>query len=243
MALRDQPYLPLFVDDFANDPKLRECSANATGVYIRLLCYWHKTNIYGKTLLLQKDKQKDSNIENFAIKLSKHLPYSLQEILDGVIELLENDVIQYSSDEFSQKRMVKDNALSEVRKEAGSKGGFAKAKRLPKDIANAEIEIEIENNINGVEKISEKLLAEFNNQFTQIEHLSRLTKTTPEGIKSTFPTFIETLGAKNRMDDPFKEQWDYFVNWYKKELKLKQESEPEKPKAGFKLSDYATTKK
>ena len=40
--LRDQPYLPLYVDRFAVDEKLRECSAAANGVLIRLMCLLHK---------------------------------------------------------------------------------------------------------------------------------------------------------------------------------------------------------
>ena len=38
MALRDQPYLPLYVLDFLVDEKLAYCSAESTGVYIRLMC-------------------------------------------------------------------------------------------------------------------------------------------------------------------------------------------------------------
>jgi len=85
MALRDQPYLPLYIQDFLTDEKLAECSASATGVYIRLMCYWHKTESYGKTLLLQKDYQKTGNAQNFAMKLTKHLPYGFEEIESGLI--------------------------------------------------------------------------------------------------------------------------------------------------------------
>ena len=41
MALRDQPYLPLYVLDFLVDEKLAYCSAESTGVYIRLMCILH----------------------------------------------------------------------------------------------------------------------------------------------------------------------------------------------------------
>ena len=59
-ALRDQPYLPLYVDKFANDEKLRYCSASANGVHIRLMCLMHKTKsgIYG-TLELKKEYKKE----------------------------------------------------------------------------------------------------------------------------------------------------------------------------------------
>jgi hypothetical protein len=66
MALRDQPYIPLYIQDFLTDEKLIECSAQATGVYVRLMCIMHKSEDYGKILLRQKDKQKPKQIENFA---------------------------------------------------------------------------------------------------------------------------------------------------------------------------------
>jgi len=89
----------------------------------------------------------------------------------------------------------------------------------------------------------ENLTKEFSNQFTLIENLSRLTKTSPDKIKSLIPEFILTLASKNRLDDPFKDQWDYFVNWYKSELKNQKQLEPEKPRAGFSLSSYGKEKK
>jgi uncharacterized protein YdaU (DUF1376 family) len=94
------------------------------------------------------------------------------------------------------------------------------------------------NNIKGVKIFEEKLAAEFSNQFTQIENLARLTKTSTENVKSLIPEFVLILASKNRINEPFKEQWDYFVNWYKLEVKKQKKSEPEKPKAGFSLSEY-----
>jgi hypothetical protein len=150
--LRDQPYLPLYVQDFLTDEKLAECSASATGVYIRLMCLMHKSEQYGKVLLKQKDKQTDKQIKNFALKLVKHLPYNLPEIEEAILELLNEDVIQMDGDTLSQKRMVRDCELSEKRSISGRKGGkktqkntakFAKAKKQ----ANAENENEYENDI------------------------------------------------------------------------------------------------
>lgn len=140
MALRDQPYLPLYVQDFLTDEKLIECSASATGIYIRILCIMHKSDEYGTILLKQKDKQTDQQINNFAIKLAKQMPYSLDELISGLTELISEGVLQNGGDKLTQKRMVKDNAISIVRADAGSKGGFAKAKSIAKEVANTEYE-------------------------------------------------------------------------------------------------------
>ena len=122
MALRDQPYLPLFIQDFLTDEKLMECSASATGVYIRIMCILHKSDPYGKFLLRQKDRQKDRQILNFADKFAKHLPYTIDVIVDGLTELIEEGCLHIEGDYLIQKRMVRDNELSIKRSKSGSKG-------------------------------------------------------------------------------------------------------------------------
>jgi uncharacterized protein YdaU (DUF1376 family) len=152
MALRDQPYLPLYVQDFLTDEKLMECSASATGIYIRLLCIMHKSEKYGTILLKQKDKQDKNICLNFACKLAKFLPYKTEEIAAGIEELITENVLQVDGNKLTQKRMVRDNEISEKRAIAGKKGGlktqrfasnFAKAKVK----ANTEYEYEYENEI------------------------------------------------------------------------------------------------
>jgi hypothetical protein len=147
MALRDQPYLPLYIQDFLTDEKLIECSALSTGVYIRLLCIMHKSKEYGTILLHQKDKQRSDQITNFAFKLVKYLPYPIEDIIKGLVELITEGCLIIEGDKLLQKRMIRDNEISIVRKLSGSKGGFAKANKLAKNIAKSEYEHvnEIEN--------------------------------------------------------------------------------------------------
>lgn len=149
MALRDQPYLPLYIQDFLTDEKLIECSASATGVYIRLMCIMHKSDEYGKILLKQKDKQTPSNIENFALKVSRQMPYHYDEIKSAIGELVEEEVIYIDGDYLVQRRMVKDNDISSKRSVSGKIGGnkrcFAQAKVQAKVQANSEYENENEN--------------------------------------------------------------------------------------------------
>lgn len=153
MALRDQPYLPLYVQDYLTDEKLNECSAAAQGVYIKLMCLMHKQTEYGKILLKQKDKQSENQINNFAFKIARNLPFGLDEIKKALGELVQENVLIIDGDFLIQKRMVKDNSISEVRSKAGKKGGnktqkFAKAKTK----ANSENEYEYENEVDNVNK-------------------------------------------------------------------------------------------
>jgi hypothetical protein len=158
VALREQPYLPLYVQDFLTDEKLNECSAESTGVYIRLMCIMHKSEEYGVILLKQKDKQTDKQIKNFAYKLAKQMPYSDDVIEHALVELLEEKVIHIDGDKLCQKRMIKDDEISNKRALAGKKGyntknNFAKAKVQAKGVefakakfqANSENENEYEN--------------------------------------------------------------------------------------------------
>ena len=166
MSLRNSPYLPLYVQDFLTDEKLADCSANANGVYIRLMCILHKSEPYGKILLKQKYKQNESMCLNFASMLLRQMPYLMSEIQDGLEELLENKIIEIDGDYRFQKRMVKDGELSEKRAVAGKKGGRktigfclsksqskTQSKNISKSEANSENEIDIDND-NNIKKFS-----------------------------------------------------------------------------------------
>jgi len=180
MSLRDQPYLPLYVQDFLTDEKLAECSAKANGVYIRLMCLMHKSEIYGKILLKQKDKQTLNQVENFAIKIAKHFPYDYTTVFNALTELVNEAVLTIEGDFLVQKRMVKDADISEKRAASGSKGGkkttkkICSSKKSSKIEANSEYEYEYENDIKVLEfnniKVSnaehKKLIADYGEQKT-----------------------------------------------------------------------------
>jgi len=177
MALRNQPYFPLYVQDFMTDEKLNECSAKANGIYIRLMCIMHKSEEYGTILLKQKYKQNESKNSSkieannqtekniclcFAYQLSKNMPFSIAEIEEGLSELLAEKVVYIDGDKLIQKRMQKDGIISDKRSSAGSKGGkkstskrqkenfasdFAQANSEANSKQNHENEVEYENEV------------------------------------------------------------------------------------------------
>lgn len=174
MALRGQPYIPLYVQDFMTDEKLNECSAESTGVYIRIMCVMHKSQEYGTILLKQKDKQSGSMIRNFACKLQRQMPYQVDVIERSLAELVEEEVLTIDGDVLMQKRMVKDGKLSEIRASAGSKGGKATVSRLVDDTfaqtklqangqakTQASAEYEIENESIGTKKTKKPTVTGF----------------------------------------------------------------------------------
>ncbi len=144
--MRDQPYLPLYVQDYLTDEKLNECSPASQGVYIKIMCVMHKSEEYGVILLKQKHKQKESSCLSFATQLANHLPFTIETINTALEELIFEKVLRIDGDKLIQKRMVKDNHISEIRSKAGSKGGkFAQANAKAKMKANSEYENEYEN--------------------------------------------------------------------------------------------------
>jgi len=132
MALKDQPYIPLYVRDVLTDEKLIECSAVAHGVYFRLLCMLHKQEIYGLLCLKQKYKQSADKVDCFADMLSRQMPFRKDIIEVGLRELIEEKVLTLDGDDLYQKRMVKDGELSLKRAEIGKKGGSIVTKQYGK---------------------------------------------------------------------------------------------------------------
>lgn len=122
MSLRNQPYFPMYVQDFLTDEKLMECSALATGVFIKTMCIMHKSDQYGTIFLKDKDKQYESQIRDFAHKLTKSLPWDAETIEQGLFELVSENVMQIEGDFLIQKRMVKDNETSIQKAAAGKQG-------------------------------------------------------------------------------------------------------------------------
>ncbi|HNB31675.1 MAG TPA: hypothetical protein PLD32_13180 [Saprospiraceae bacterium] len=160
MSLRNQPYFPLYVQDFLTDEKLNCCSASSQGVYIKIMCLLHKSEVYGELMLKQKDKQNKSTIKNFAVKLSRLLPFDNETIDTALIELLEEGVLCIEGDVLYQKRMRKDGEISELRSKSAKSGGGnpalktnkkddlhkqnSKQNKEQKDKQNTEYEIEYE---------------------------------------------------------------------------------------------------
>ena len=216
MALRNQPYLPLYVQDFLTDEKLIECSALATGVYIKTMCVLHKSETYGTLLLKQKDKQNDKQIINFASKLAKFLPWDLLTIISGLEELLNEEVLVIDGDLLSQKRMIKDGNISDKRASAGSKGGkktlgkgddFAQAKFQ----ANSEDEDEVENDNSINNNFLFKDTLEKNKIW--IKSISDQFKITDDEVVLKLNNFYTHLISEFKVHPSMNEFTKHFKNW------------------------------
>ena len=172
MALNNQPYLPLYVDDWMNNTKLKMCGAAAHGVMITVMCIMHKEPEYGKMLLKQKFKQTDNQMRNFALQVAKLSNFEFTEIEKPLLELLGEGVLKIDDEKLICPRMARDYEISEKRANAGRNGGNStknkkiasannkpdskakdKANTLPKSEANAVIGIENEDvNVIEIEK-------------------------------------------------------------------------------------------
>lgn len=171
MALTDQPYLPLYINDWLSNIKLKSCSANSHGVLINIMALMHKQENYGTILLQQKYQQSKQQISNFATQFARILSFDFDEIEKGLIELIDENVLFIEGNILSNKRMIRDAEISKNRAESGSKGGkktakkngkFATAKATAKNVANTDIIIitEIINYLNEKAKTKFSLKTE-----------------------------------------------------------------------------------
>ena len=216
MALRDQPYIPLYIQDLMTDEKLNNCCAATHGIYIKgLMCLMHKSEEYGKILLQQKFKQTDKQSKNFAIMLVKHLPYTIDEIEKAIDELIEEKVCYFEDDFICQKRMIKDGALSKVRSKVGKLGGEKTKennekllKKLPKQnmqqITEYENEYESEiintNSSNNIKsEISKKIALPY--KFSDI----------PNELKNNSQTKIFCIQTFKIKEHEYEKFIDYFI--------------------------------
>jgi hypothetical protein len=119
MALRNQPYFPLYVQDYLTDEKLNMCEWSSIGIFSKIMCVLHKQDDYGSILFKQNSKQNLSMIENFASVLVKHIPCQLVDMINALNDLIDNGVLTIEDNKLFQKRMVKDGQISLKRSLAG----------------------------------------------------------------------------------------------------------------------------
>jgi len=199
MALRDQPYLPLYVQDFLTDEKLSECSMEATGLLAKLMCLMHKSDPYGVILLKEKDKQTSNQIENFASKLAKHFPWSENKIKPALAELLAEGVVYFDGDSLCQKRMIHDCKISETRRLSGQHGGKQTQSKI-KDFAS--------NFAKGKSKANTEYENEYENEnVIDIESEKRETKTVEEKPKKVKQKSKPILVDPDPLENPFSQQF------------------------------------
>lgn len=151
-----KPAILFYTKDWLTDINLQSCSISAQGLWIKLMCIMHGSDEYGKILL----KQMFNEIPNLDYNLSwincKKLAgicgLTVETFTPLITELLTNNVARI--DDFGNmysKRMINDENLSIIRKEAGGKGGKKTAQQLKKlskkKIAKANLE-NVNENVN-----------------------------------------------------------------------------------------------
>ena len=222
MALRDQPYFPLYVQDYLTDEKLNMCSASSQGVFIKILCIMHKSESYGKILFKQKFKQNESMIKNFALQISKQLPFDAQTIENALHDLIDEGVLILSDDELLQKRMVKDGEISAKRSEAGKSGGgnpnLFKQNSKQKVKQNTENENENENeDKNEIVSIKYANLEKLKNTRQYIENCQQLFNISESEVKNNLDKFWLEKQHTGELERSQNEVFGHFKNWLKKQ--------------------------
>jgi hypothetical protein len=235
MALTDQPYLPLYVRDWLSNLKLKTCKAESHGILISIMCLMHLSDDYGRILLNQKFKQYDQPIRNFVLQFTKFLPFEENEIERGLSELIFERVLKIEDDYLVCKRMIKDNSISFKRAEAGKKGGeksqFAKAKDKAKIEANAEIEIDYENEFNVFRKLYPG--TKRGNE-TEFENFIKKHKDWKEVIPILYSKLKQQIEFRNKKEsvNQFVPDWKHLQTWINQRCWEEELPEVSSPKKG-----------
>ncbi|HRQ17742.1 MAG TPA: hypothetical protein PL085_11745 [Agriterribacter sp.] len=149
------------------------------------------------------------------------MPYEFHTVTKSLAELVDEKVLSVEGDMLIQKRMVKDNEISEIRAAAGKKGGdknasnsknFAKANAKAKMEANSVIVNEDCIPVWENEKLS------FKNSGDWIFKMCRQHDVALEWMDRAIDAFLMELELKEDYKD-VKELKRHFVNW----LNLKKE--------------------
>jgi hypothetical protein len=204
MALTNQPYLPLYVDDWMNNNKLKLCSPAAHGVMVSVMCIMHKESEYGRLLLKQKFKQTTKQPENFALQIAKQSSFDLYEILPGLEELISEKVLKIEGEYLVCTRMVEDAKISLERSKSGFKGGkttqfkskkFAQAKTEANTVYVNEDENEDEsNNKKGAKKFIIPSIDQFKEYFKENDYSEELAERAWKGYDAA--GWQDSLGNK-----------------------------------------------
>jgi len=241
MALTDQPYLPLYVDDWMNNSKLKLCSPGAHGLMVSIMCLMHKSESYGIILLKQKYKQSDKQISNFACQVAKQTSFDLLEVTPLLEELISEKVLVIDADQLICLRMVKDAKISLERSKSGKKGGdrskeFAQAKGQANIQANTGIEY-----VNGIVngngfkyqyregeffETPEEAFTQIRDDEEMVNSLVRIARgsgyltTTDLQVMTAVKRFFVQEGAKPDFDRrPRDEIKKHLINWISKNAK------------------------
>lgn len=267
MALRDQPYLPLYIQDFMTDEKLAECSASTTGVYIRLMCLMHKSDHYGVILLKQKYKQNTDQIKNFSSQICKQMPYDFHTVTKSLEELIHEKVISIEGDKLIQKRMVKDNDISEKRALSGKLGGestaknidknktkFAKAKKSAKyeyeneDVNENEIVDEDKKGIGGlggrggIVIYSPAAFLEETENSKWLENIAAHFGSEIESCRDRLRVFTSEQNVKSAFPRNLSDITNHFFNWYRMQIKNSDNNKSSVPNEDKSLSEKIKSK-
>lgn len=123
------PYFTFYPTDWLGDTNLKRCSSAAKGVWIDLLCLMHQCDQRGVLATYDKAWTDEDAARAVGGDLNCALA-AIQELLDkGVVSRTKSGAL-------SSRRMVRDEARSQVNKENGKLGGNPSLKRADKRPVN-----------------------------------------------------------------------------------------------------------
>jgi len=119
------PAFQFYPADWLNDIKLQSCSLAAQGLLINIMCLMHQSDTYGKLLINKRNP--DSK------EVARLLRLHRKTYDKTILELISNGALTYDKNGVMMcKRMVKDEYIRQVRRDAGKLGGSPLLKQKQK---------------------------------------------------------------------------------------------------------------
>ena len=199
------PYIPLYIGDWEQDTNCLSLQAEAA--WLKIIFKMHKDDKSGiyktSTKSLQNLWKTDTN--------------GVQEILN---ELIENNVCGLEIGEtiiFSNRRMIREREISEIRSKSVQKRYKTPTKDGTKGIQNTDIDNDIDNDNKGDSfGKSENLLtdAEVNNTIEYV-HITGQIKLNAEQVRTYWAAYL--IHAEGQFYNKRSDKIQHFRNWLKKQ--------------------------
>lgn len=117
-----RPSFPFYPGDWLSNTELQSCSLSAQAVWIKLMCFLHKSKPYGTLMVNHKVVP--------MVNLARMLGLPIEELTTYIQELEDAGVFKRTKEgAIKSNRMIRDEELRNLRAAGGSKGGNPNIKK------------------------------------------------------------------------------------------------------------------
>ena len=172
------PAFQFYPADWLNDIKLQTCSLEAQGLLINLMCLMHQSEPYGYLMINGSMPPMKAVCKVLRLHHKTYQARLKELILSGVLKEDENGIIYC-------QRMVKDEYIRQVRREAGKQGGSPLLKQKVKQSPKQKTTPSSSSSVSSSSLLKEKIYKKEKEVFGEFKNI-KLTNEEYEKLKNQF---------------------------------------------------------